>query len=112
MYRDEIITSSVMKCLAVVETSLVIIDVIEYRNKLWLVPEWLDSPDGLWCAPRRIIYAGQLRHLRAIGAEGANFALDRTLTDDVLNGISSNLARSNFQIIDLPLLRIRKPRLH
>jgi hypothetical protein len=112
IHREQIITSDVLRCLAVVDTSLVIIDVIQYRNKFWLVPEWLDSPDGLWCRPRRMIYAGKLRHynLRAMGAEAADFALDKTLSEDVLNGRSSKA--SEHQIIDLPALRVFRPQLH
>jgi hypothetical protein len=111
---EQIITSNVLKCLAVVDTSLVIIDVIQYRNRFWLVPEWLDLPDGLWCRPRRMIYAGKLRHynFRAIVAEAADFALDETLSWDVLNGRSSILKASEYQIMDLPALRVRKPHPH
>ena len=111
---EQIITSNVLKCLAVVDASLVIIDVIQYRNRFWLVPEWLDLPDGLWCRPRRMIYAGKLRYynFRAIGAEAADFALDETLSEDVLNGRSSIRKASEHQIIDLPALRVRKPQLH
>ena len=114
MYGEQIITSNVLKCLAVVDTSLVIIDVIQYRNRFWLVPEWLDLPDGLWCRPRRMIYAGKLRHynFRAIGAEAADFALDETLSEDVLHGRSIMRKASEHQIIDLPALRVRKPRPH
>jgi hypothetical protein len=108
---DQIITSNVLKCLAVVDSSLVIVDVIQYRNRFWPVPEWLDLPDGLWCRPRRMIYAGKLRqyNFRAIGAETADFALDETLSEDVLHGRSSIRKASEHQIIDLPALRVRKP---
>jgi hypothetical protein len=111
---EQIITSNVLKCLALVDSSLVIIDVIQYRNRFWLVPEWLDLPDGLWCRPRRMIYAGKLRHYNfsAIGAEAVDFALDKTLSEDVLNGKSSIRKASEHQIIDLPALRVRKPQLH
>jgi hypothetical protein len=114
IHGDQIITSNVLKCLAVVDTSLVIIDVIEFRDKFWLVPEWLDLPDGLWCRPRRMIYAGKLRHYNfgAMGAEAADFALDETLSKDVLNGRSSIRKASERQIIDLPALRVRKPQFH
>jgi hypothetical protein len=103
-----------LKCLALVDSSLVIIDVIQYRNRFWLVPEWLDLPDGLWCRPRRMIYAGKLRHYNfsAIGAEAVDFALDKTLSEDVLNGKSTIRKASEHQIIDLPALRVRKPQLH
>ena len=111
---EQIITSNVLKCLAVVDTSLVIIDVIQYRNKFWLVPEWLDLPDGLWCRPRRMIHAAKLRHYNfgAIGAEALDFALDETLSEDVLNSRSSIRKASKHHIIDFPALRVRKPQPH
>lgn len=61
-----------------------------------------------------MIYAGKLRHynLRAIGAEAADFALDETLSEDVLYGRSSIRKASEYQIIDLPTLRVRKPQSH
>jgi hypothetical protein len=113
-HGDETIISDVMKCLAVLDASLVMIDVIEYRNKLWLVPEWLDSLDGRWCTPQRMIYVGNLRqrHLRVVGIEAADFALDHTLTADVLNGTRSTRNAAQYQVIDLPALRVRKPQLH
>jgi hypothetical protein len=112
--EEKIITSNVLKCLAVVDTSLVIIDVIQYRNRFWLVPEWLDLPDGLWCRPRRMIYAGKLRHynFKAMEAEAADFALDETLSEDVLNSRSCIRKASKHHIIDFPALRVRKPQPH
>lgn len=111
---DEIIICHIMKCLAVLDTSLVMIDVIEYRNKLWLVPEWLDSSDGRWCTPQRMIYVGNLRQcqLRIVGIEATDFALDQTLTVDVLNGTRSTQNAAQYQVIELPALRVRKPHLH
>ena len=113
-HGEQIIASDVLKCLAVVDTSLVLIDVIQYQDIFWLVPEWVDSPDGGWCRPRRIIYAGKLRHynFRAMGAEAADFALDETLSEDVLNGNRGIRKASQHLIIDLPALRVRKPQLH
>ncbi len=114
MHRDPIIISDVWKCLAVIDTSLVLIDVIQYQNKFWLVPEWLDSPDGQWSRPRRIISVKKLQRydLKAIGTEAADFALDETLAEDVLTGACSSGKASKYQIIDLPALRFRKPQLH
>jgi hypothetical protein len=110
MCGDQIINSDVLKCLVVVDTSLVMIDVIQYQKKFWLVPEWLDSSDGRWCTPRRIICADKLRHydLRAIGTEAADFALDETLTEELLNGTSTSGKTSKYQIINAPGCRVRK----
>ena len=114
IFGEQIITSNVLKCLAVVDASLVLIDVIQYRNRFWHVPEWLDLSDGPWSRPRRMIYAGKLRHysFRAMGAEAADFALDETLSKDVLNGRRGIRKASQHLIIDLPALRVRKPQLH
>jgi hypothetical protein len=110
MCGDQIINSDVLKCLVVVDRSLVMIDVIQYQKKFWLVPEWLDSADGQWCTPRRIICADRLRHYdpRAIGTEAADFALDETLTEDLLNGTSISGKTSKYQIINAPGCRVRK----
>ena len=79
-------------------------------KKFWLVPEWIDSSDGQWCTPRRIIWAEKLRRydLRAIGTEAADFTLDETLSEDLLNGTSISGKTSKYQIINAPGCRIRK----
>ena len=47
-----------------------------------------------------------------MGAEAADFALDETLSEDVLNGNRGIRKASQHLIIDLPALRVRKPQLH
>jgi hypothetical protein len=107
---DQIIISEVLKCLVVVDSSLAIIDVIQYRNKFWLVPEWIDSSDGQWCIPRRIIWAKKLLRydLRASGLEAVDFTLDETLSEDLLKGTSISGNTSKYQIVNAPGCRIRK----
>jgi hypothetical protein len=61
-----------------------------------------------------MIYAGKLRHynFKAMEAEAADFALDETLSEDVLNSRSSIRKASKHHIIDFPALRVRKPQPH
>ncbi|MGK9053402.1 hypothetical protein [Neorhizobium petrolearium] len=39
-------------------------DTIEFEGQLWLVPAWVDSQDGKWTRPVRIINLSKLPHHR------------------------------------------------
>ena len=45
-----------LKTTAVVGSDIVNADTIEHEGKLWLVPHWLDTPDGQWQMPGRLVH--------------------------------------------------------
>ena len=62
------------------------VDTIEYRGKLWLVPEWLRGRTaGTW-SPTRIICIDALSLTKAEPEQDADFVLTTPLSRSVLEG--------------------------
>ena len=62
------------------------VDTIEYRGKLWLVPEWLRGRiEGTW-SPTRIICVDVLSLTKAEPEQDADFVLTTPLSRSVLEG--------------------------
>ena len=63
-----------------------VVDTIEYKGKLWLVPEWLRGPtDGTW-SPVRIICTDALSLTKAEPEQDADFVLATPLSRSLLEG--------------------------
>jgi hypothetical protein len=63
-------------------------DTIRHDGKLWLVPNWLDTPDGKWTMPTRIIRMDTLPH--------APFGVDQFVLNDPLpKSLSMSAPRNN-----------------
>jgi hypothetical protein len=61
------------------------VDTIEYEGKMWLVPEWLDSPKSGWQMPARIICLDGLHYQKADGKE-VDFVLNAGIPKSVFDG--------------------------
>lgn len=59
------------------DPAYVLIDTIEYKNKFWLVPNWIESPREGWKRPEQIICLEPLPHKRVLPEDGipADFVL-------------------------------------
>jgi hypothetical protein len=70
------------------ESSIYQMDAIEHEGKFWLVPTWLDSPDGKQSKPLRLILLDSLQHQRLdqSGGAPADFAVNNPIPKAVLDG--------------------------
>ena len=89
------------------------IDVIEDADDFWLVPEWLESPDGKTRRPARIVSLATLPHQR--GKDSPEFVVDDPVPKYVFDGRIPPQEASKYIVIEAPeiLFPIEpKPKLH
>ena len=114
MSEEQILDTDVFKAVIARGSSLVMMDVIQYQGLFWLVPGWLDSPDGEWSKPRRIICLSILQHqdVRDNPNRLSDFAVNVPIPNDVLAGKIEGQAAIQYRVVELPPFRIRKPKIH
>ena len=83
------------------------VDVIEYLNRFWLVPEWLDSPDKKSTTPARIVSLATIPHQRMDGPIG--FVVNDPIPKSVLFGQPSPEEAGKFVIVEAPPIRLPHP---
>lgn len=79
------------------------LDTIEHDKKLWLVSHWLDTPDGKWTMPGRIIRLDLLDH-SPFGDAG--YVLNGSIPKSLLAVGSPREPVRGFEVIELPDIRI------
>ena len=75
-------------------------DAIEYDNKLWLVPKWIDSPAQGVTRPSRLVRFDTMRHQVT-----PNSQTDYVLNDPMpaeLFAIRTPPARPGYEILEMP----------
>lgn len=79
-------------------------DVIQVEGKLWLVPTWLDTPDGKWTSPARMISLDLIPHEDAgpEGWSGCRYIVTSPIPKYVLDGRSLPGVPSAFVIVEAP----------
>jgi hypothetical protein len=77
------------------------VDTIGYQGKMWLVPEWLDSPREGWRMPARIICLDALPHQKSPGGP-ADFVLNAGIPKAVFDGQSQPEQEICYEVIERP----------
>jgi hypothetical protein len=77
------------------------IDTISYTGGVWLVPQWIASPDGRCLVPDRIVRIDRLS-LRALQQQPWDYHLLDHVPNDVLFGARAVVGASPFEVIDRP----------
>ena len=83
-------------------------DVIEHAGQFWLVPEWLDSQDGKWTKPARIVSLATLPHQRS--KSYPEFVVNDAIPASVLFGRPSLEEARQFGVVDFPEIVFPKQR--
>jgi len=80
----------ILKTLIIIKDEGIIsrVDTIEYKNILWLVPEWIDQPSTGISRPKRIISLRltQVSDPNSKGLDGVDFILSEPIPRLVLEG--------------------------
>ncbi len=79
-----------------------ICDMIPYKNKVWLVPEWIERPDIGMSMPVRIISLEEPLKYYKVYDSTHNFVLDHIIPRYVLNGKVPNQLLSLYTVQFLP----------
>ncbi len=82
-------------------------DTIEHDAKFWLVPEWLESQDGDWTQPARIILLDTLPHQKSGGTFG-DFVLNRPIPKNVIDG-RAKPGEGGYIVVEQPDIRLPNP---
>jgi hypothetical protein len=77
-----------------------ICDVISHEGQFWLVPEWLDSQDGKWTKPARIVPLATMPHQQGTGYP--EFVVNDPIPKSVLFGRPSPEEAHKFAIVEYP----------
>ena len=84
------------------------VDTIEYKGKLWLVPEWIDTLDGVWTKPARIICLTELPFEKNQSDIPGDYVLQCPMTKAILNGQIPTETTLSFVIVEDPNVEIQR----
>lgn len=88
-----------------------VVDVIEYDNKLWLVPEWLDYTDAKVTMPARIVCLDLLRHERP-PSDDQDIVVSDPIPKSVFDGHVPPGIENQYLVIERPDIRLPLQTLH
>jgi hypothetical protein len=78
-------------------------DALLSGSELWLVPSWLQSPDGLWLRPAVAIRVDQLGfQVVATPAAGAEVLLNSPMSKEVAGGDLELARASGYEVVEGP----------
>jgi len=101
--------TKILKTFVILGSEIHITDTIEHEGKLWLVPIWLDTPDGKWTMPARIIRLDTLAHQKMSGQ--ADFVLSGPMPKELFADQTPKTPIPGFEYHELPAIRFpREPR--
>ena len=84
------------------------VDTIEHEGKLWLVPEWIDTLDGKWTKPTRIICLAGLPVEKGTPQTGVDYVLQFPMTKAILNGQAPTESSHAFVFVEDPPIEIHR----
>ena len=78
-------------------------DVIRYKGKRWIVPQWLENPSEGWKTPERIVCLDNLQHQKLPrGDARGDFAVNVPIPRSVLFGPDLPAANSGYVVVRRP----------
>jgi hypothetical protein len=83
---------------------------IEFEGQIWLVPNWLLSPDGKYDMPERIILLAQFQHQRLDppGPTGEEFVVNVPIPKALFEGPIPHELKEKHVVIDRPDIKVRR----
>jgi hypothetical protein len=88
-------------------------DVIEHQKQFWLVPAWLESPDGKYMRPTAIIPLVRFQHQDMTSeTQFGRFAVNEPMPKELFaDRIPAEIAK-RFGVVLTPDLEFEKPKTH
>ena len=98
----------IFKTLVPIENGIFSFDTIEYEDKLWLVPEWLDgTPKKGYSKPARIICMSSLEQSGSF--EENDYVLKHPIPKAVLDGNVPKGLENKYVVIENPAIIFDTP---
>lgn len=79
--------------------SILLIDVLQADDGMWLVPEWLESKEDKLQTPARAIRLDRLQH-QMVGVGGADIVVNQDIPRDVLEGRATSADGVHYEVVD------------
>ena len=83
-------------------------DAIAYDAKLWLVPNWLDTQDGIWTMPTRIIRFDNLDYSDARGTSLGDYVVSNSMPKELFGARTPTPPIDGYEYLELPNIRIAR----
>jgi hypothetical protein len=80
-------------------------DTIEYENKFWIVPTWLEAPSEGWKTPERIVCLNSLPHQKSSFGD-ADFLVNNPIPKDILYGQIPTQLKDKYVVIMHPDIKV------
>ena len=81
-------------------------DGIEHDGRDWLVPKWLDTPDGEWTTPERIIPVDRLPGTQKTNFAGVSYIVGTPIPKALFSGPTSQQLLDRYGVILNPPIRV------
>ena len=88
--------------------TLLKVDAIVHAGRLWLVPNWLDTPDGRSTMPARIIRFDNLEHSDLRGKGQPNFVVQGPIPKELFGVQTPKQQVAGFEYHELPNILIAR----
>lgn len=92
--------STLSSAIVAVGPSMHTFHVMEHDGKKWLVPGWIDSPDGQWTRPERLILMDVLPYA-ALGGR-ADYVVNQILPRELVVGPLDAEVEAPYVVVYLP----------
>ena len=86
--------------------SIFIVDMIEYENSFWLVPEWLGHPTLDYQMPARIIKINKNQYQKLGGDYPADILLSHAVPSSIMEGKEKRSVGEEYETIEKPDIKI------
>jgi hypothetical protein len=78
------------------------VDTIRWKDSFWLVPNWLDTPDGKHAMPTRIIRLDTIRH----APMGNDFVVQSPMPKELFGDRTPKEPIAGYEYLELPNIAV------
>ncbi len=86
--------------------SLMVMDLVEYQGRLWIVPAWIEWQRERLQAPARLIALDSVAHRQASANVPFQYEVSTIIPRAVLDGSDQNPEEAGFEVLERPGIAI------